>query len=160
MDGDGDVDLVASRWGNWGLDVLLNDGTGLFSLAPNLSVDSDTRFEEFWVFDLGNDGDLDVCMDGRDTLTLINDGTGKLTPDEDAPLGHAYASCLMDIDGDGDLDLVGNGYYASVASQTFVLENRADGSLERAFLRLAPDVRATADALARPTWTATAIRIW
>jgi FG-GAP-like repeat len=119
VDGDGDLDLVLADWGPPPIDaggptrLWLNDGHGVFTDAtdrmPAVKIGMSWDLE---VIDLDDDGDLDVivscklCSGGK---AFVNDGTGHFSDDSLARLPqHAnnYEYEPMDIDGDGDLDLV------------------------------------------------------
>ena len=126
LDADGDIDLTI-RVGNQ-LQPLLNNGAGFFALAPALDREV---LGGAVLFDLDADGDLDVVStaDGlRDHSTLLNDGTGALTLiGSDLPNGvfNQLDGAVVDIDADGDLDLVA----ASTGSgQNSVYRNEGDGS--------------------------------
>ena len=108
VDRDGDLDLCLTAVGQQqGTSFWLNDGSGGFSAG--------TQPEEKGVSpclgDVDNDGDLDLWLGcaGSDVL-LKNDGKGtfeQATPSAVAA-GDLLTACsrLLDLDSDGDLDLV------------------------------------------------------
>ncbi len=121
VDGDGDLDLL---FGNEGPNrLLLNDGTGHFedaaeALPPPDQEGRDQESREADFGDVDGDGDLDILegnvrffMDKaeRRNRLLLNDGQGRFTDAGDAlPTDDANSAeaDLLDLDGDGDLDIV------------------------------------------------------
>jgi hypothetical protein len=109
-DRDGDLDLVVSGAGASGAAVLLvNDGKGAFAASGPIADGVVAPV----LGDLDNDGDLDLWLGGvgADRLRL-NDGTGTFAPasaPEGPPPAGAFTACarLVDLDGDGDLDVLG-----------------------------------------------------
>ncbi len=116
VDGDGDLDLLE---GNETYNrLLLNDGKGFFVEAkaalPRLK--DQTRDADFG--DVDGDGDLDIVFSNVDfggfgnpqNRLLLNDGTGVFVEVTDSYLPRSplrtVDSDLIDIDQDGDLDLV------------------------------------------------------
>lgn len=110
MDGDGDVDLMAfdalpgMRW--WS-----NDGTGVFTLRDTLNPDA-ARPEV--VADLDGDGDLDYSLPTSTScnflINLNNSGTSWTQYYVEAFNGYNLSRTkygVGDMDGDGDLDLLG-----------------------------------------------------
>ena len=91
FDGDGDMDLYVSNvrlhMKNPRTDVLLlNNGTGVFSIAPKSLLEPQNR-DHYTVqtLDVDGDGDIDVILpsslglpQGMDFQVLLNDGNGKL----------------------------------------------------------------------------------
>jgi hypothetical protein len=121
VDGDDDPDLVFAN--EAGLDrLVLNDGHGHFAPAPEDHLPppptaTDSRDVE--LADVDGDGDLDLFFGvvgwSREGLTarnrlLINDGTGVFMDETDTrldgPDDDTLDGVLLDLDGDGDLDLV------------------------------------------------------
>ncbi len=117
LDGDGDLDLYVARGGDLAHQaslVYLNDGGGRFRLAD--ASGGSKRSETFSLWgDLDNDLDLDAvlpCSGGRELSLLINQG-GRL---RDATTGSGLDAslcgkrilqgALLDLDRDGDLDLL------------------------------------------------------
>ena len=138
FDGDGDVDValgrpkdVASSSAN---DVLLlNDGTGRFSLSPGALPANNFRTFDLAAGDVDGDGDQDLVVGvasstGRsDTNRLwLNDGSGRFTDATATNVGANNASGyrveLGDLDGDGDLDL-----YQPNSPQNRILRNDGTG---------------------------------
>lgn len=123
VDGDGDLDLVLADWGGPPFDagapggqtrLWLNDGAGTFSdaTAARLPVDLVGMSWDLDLVDVDDDADLDVlvscklCTGGR---LYANDGAGTFTNVTAGRLPQAdnnYDYEAMDLDGDGDLDLM------------------------------------------------------
>ncbi len=121
VDGDGDLDLLLADWGgvnpaaNAGgrTRLYLNDGHGTFTDATTTNM-PDQLVKWSWdveLADVDNDFDLDAlvaCKLCTTSYLFKNDGHGHFT---DAPtalphFGNNYDFEPMDIDNDGDLDLV------------------------------------------------------
>ena len=108
VDGDGDLDLCLTGLGPAGDTALwLNDGSGGFSAGPALA----TQGVSPCFGDVDNDGDLDLWL-GRagPDLLLENDGKGNFSKQDSSALAGpdllTNSARLLDIDSDGDLDLL------------------------------------------------------
>ncbi|MGB1099315.1 MAG: FG-GAP repeat domain-containing protein [Flavobacteriales bacterium] len=115
LDGDGDLDIVAAAW--QGSDVLLalNDGAGQFGEPLELD-DTGSRCEAVAVDDFNNDGLLDVAAafeNSGDVRIWLRTGD-VMALDFASPqvldLTSAQDLQCGDVDGDGDVDLLGVGY--------------------------------------------------
>ena len=127
IDGDGDPDIVVPTFATVALDhsmpnvVLLNDGKGVFSKDPTKLPpinEPDDFTLSLALGDVNGDGKPDLFLgeSERQQRILINNGTGTFV-DQTLDDGNgvpripelklrAYRSELVDIDGDGDLDVV------------------------------------------------------
>ncbi len=119
FDGDGDTDLFGATMGGFPIDgtfnLYLNDGSGNFTLKviendPNLSEGA----RELKTIDVDGDLDLDVvaCAFQSDTfLWFENDGNANFTThlidDTVSITEEPDAVDAGDLDGDGDIDIVG-----------------------------------------------------
>ncbi|MFM1935488.1 MAG: hypothetical protein RI990_447 [Planctomycetota bacterium] len=138
VDGDGDLDLAfcnngTTRFGSGQPRLYLNDGTGVFadatSLLPagNVSQQMDILF-----LDVDNDLDLDLFLATRATAPnqsrlWKNDGTGRFSLQPGIPNDSAaYSYDAGDMDGDGDLDLIG--INAGASNGELLLRNNGDGT--------------------------------
>ena len=116
VDGDGDVDAVFGR--SQGNALYLNDGTGTFIdvSASHMPPDADVGMAVA-LGDVDGDGDLDAVFaqrwssspGGQDRLYL-NDGSGRFTDvtASQMPVDTEQSTdvAMVDVNGDGDLDLV------------------------------------------------------
>jgi len=122
IDGDGDLDLVVTDWGQTPpytagtAHLYRNDGSGRFTDAtdqfPSPPDGLGTAPVDVDVLDVDNDADLDLILNNRDgrNLLWINDGTGGFTdvteaqlPEKPSAMSYDVEPC--DVDADGDLDL-------------------------------------------------------
>jgi RHS repeat-associated protein len=147
LDGDGDLDLLASRGeiavADPTLRVIRNLGSRIYSTPTQVSAQGELF--GFELFDLEGDGDLDLAL-GEEVETLgaswgalavhVNDGGGafSLHSRYDYTGQHAFLVQLRaaDLDGDGDADLAAItrvGGIEGVAGQLLWLENQVGGSL-------------------------------
>ncbi|HMQ22486.1 MAG TPA: VCBS repeat-containing protein, partial [Planctomycetota bacterium] len=121
VDGDGDLDLVV---GNYGQNRLYrNNGAGAFTEATVGSMPPDSDMTRAVAFgDVDRDGDLDLVFGngsdvaGQQNRLYLNNGAGSFIDATASrmPLDSDNSSSLtfVDVDRDGDLDLViGNGAF-------------------------------------------------
>lgn len=114
FDDDEFVDLVVSHRGQFeGMDLLLGDGTGAFSLPIPITVVNGAS--ALHAFDLDGDGDTDLAMTRKDPVAnnsylasvLYNDGFGNFTLGGDVIVGPNPGTIMAaHLNGDGVADLV------------------------------------------------------
>lgn len=114
LDGDGDLDLLASSQsiffdpGNYVAGRILNNGSGSFSSPAVWQVG--TQPVSLTAADVDGDNDLDMAvanMNSNSITLLIMNGTGGLTTTRtiSLDLNSPRAVAFHDINGDGDLDM-------------------------------------------------------
>ena len=120
VDGDGDLDLLATNSGPvpGTVSVRANNGSGTFGSGQNVAVG--IRPTGAAVGDIDGDGDLDLLTinnnNGNRTVSIrLNNGNGTFSVVQDVPAtSDAAHVALSDADGDGDLDFITAGSFASV----------------------------------------------
>ena len=117
FDGDGDPDLLLGQNGSGSVgffDALwINDGTGTFTEGQTPDSSADTTMQ-LAVGDLDLDGSLDLATATATNLKVQwNDGSAFSSPLELDNHFHGTV-ILVDIDGDGDLDLFAGTYEEDV----------------------------------------------
>ena len=108
LDGDGDLDLVATNAGPGTVSVRLNDGTGQFQAGAADPRVGATPFS-IAAGDVDNDGDVDFVTTSRNDQVYVslNTGGGAFTTRSGPSVGaNSGAVLLADVDGDGDLDVL------------------------------------------------------
>ena len=115
IDNDGDLDIVAAgnTAGVGEINIYTNDGTGVFSAATSVSMNT-AGSNEIQLADLNGDGNLDVITSGAaigaqpDLAIRFGDGTGSFGAMTTYTFAGAGTSSdglsVGDIDNDGDLD--------------------------------------------------------
>lgn len=137
-DGDGDQDLYVTSAGNEHADgqlfnydkLYLNDGNGNFSFSPTALPQIGSQGKTVTTGDIDGDGDLDVFVGANikngsygtapKQYLLINNGKGQFRDEYDRrmdigqALGMINAADMVDLDEDGDLDIVLAGEWTEV----------------------------------------------
>ncbi|MEW6751631.1 MAG: Ig-like domain-containing protein [Candidatus Latescibacterota bacterium] len=128
-DGDGDPDLVAGGISAFGVQTVLYANDGLGGLAPQPVVLPGIRGGDLAWGDYDNDQKPDLVVAGNDgsapILRLFRNTGMDLEADPVLVLqGLEYSAlALMDVEGDGDLDLVSAGRDAAFVPQALVNDN-------------------------------------
>ncbi|MBN1851537.1 MAG: VCBS repeat-containing protein [Pirellulales bacterium] len=136
IDGDGDLDIVSNSV------VLVNDGTGTFSVLSQYPLDNVIALG-----DLDGDGDVDVLHSNLSELTYVhlNDGTGMFS--EYAGALHSGTEDLRsmevaDFDSDGDLDCFQ--IYSNAANRLWLNDGSATFTDSGQYFTPIPSVKGTA----------------
>jgi len=151
VDGDGDLDLVLANGsydGKTGQQnrLYLNNGKGFFTDATKTHMPADTDLTQAVVLgDLDGDGDLDMVLGNghpwsqshrQANKVYLNDGKGKFTDGSKiwrlGLIENTNDLLLVDLDGDGDLDLIeANGdLYAGAQNRVYANMGSRFGFLE------------------------------
>ena len=131
LDGDGDLDVLATARGENTLAWYANDGAGHFGSLQRIS-DATYAVERVAAADLDGDGDLDLFCSGESALNrgaaIYKNTDGKGTFGQrywvDRWGAAADAVFVADLDGDADLDALS----ASAAEGTLTWYKNRDGS--------------------------------
>lgn len=146
FDGDGDMDLATTIEGPDRIIVLLNDGSGAYSLGPASLLPASSSPQDLIAGRLDADGDVDLAVAVRDpqgsVIFMSNNGNGTFAQAGtfvvgDRPRGLAIA----DLEGDGDMDLAVANRNDNSAS---VLTNNGAGSFAVQTVSAGGETRATA----------------
>lgn len=128
VDGDDDLDVVVGNLYTVPDRLVRNDGNGVF-VSEDLPFDAE-RTRDLLLFDADGDGDLDLYLANDDQDRLYeNDGLGVFS-DETAtwlPVWadfDTYAVAALDLEDDGDLDLVLGASGPLGGDQNRLLENQ------------------------------------
>lgn len=134
LNGDGWDDLAITHITSLPVRIFFSDGAGDFAPPVDLPLLAN-RVYSIEAVDMNNDGIRDLLL-GRydvtqsveyDTIEILaNDGLGNFTPLAAAPGVGAIRARSVDLDGDGDLDVVGA--CGPIAALT-VFENTGGGQL-------------------------------
>jgi hypothetical protein len=138
VDNDGDLDLVfcnngTTRFGSGQPRLFVNNGAGVFADATtNLPTGVVAEQMDVLFFDCDNDLDLDIFLATRastpnQSRLWKNDGAGRFALQSGVPNDAAsYSYDAGDIDGDGDLDLIG--INAGTSNGELLLRNNGTGT--------------------------------
>ncbi|QDV05626.1 FG-GAP repeat protein [Planctomycetes bacterium Poly30] len=110
LDGDGDLDLAFGSIDARYVEFAINDGNGQFGSFFSLAVARYQNPRLVRAADVDSDGDVDLVSDivEGEVRLLENAGGGRFFPSvRIADVDELLEASLVDLDGDGDLDLVG-----------------------------------------------------
>jgi hypothetical protein len=119
IDGDGDMDMLTASPGNDGIIWWENtDGAGTAWAWHTVALWTFPEAQSAYAADVDGDGDLDIlgaAYDGDDIVWWENTngvGAAWVWRTVDGDFDGAYSVHAADVDGDGDLDVLGAAYYA------------------------------------------------
>jgi hypothetical protein len=149
IDNDGDLDLYltdgdGNRFGCGQYRVYVNDGNGTFTdeTAARHPIEDVCENMDCIFGDIDNDFDIDVRTASTgvaNSRLYVNDGAGVFALSNAVPADqNAYSYDFGDIDGDGDLDLLGVNARPTSHGELLLL-NDGDGSFSDVSTRLTPN---------------------
>ncbi|MFG0316690.1 MAG: FG-GAP repeat domain-containing protein [Planctomycetota bacterium JB042] len=132
VDGDGVLDAVV---GGDAVDVLLGDGEGGFRRAPGAPLEGPVAAIDFAFGDLDGDGRTDLVVAEHHEprfFVWLGGEEGRFRPAPTSPVTvaavpHLHAIALVDLDGDGALDVVTDSW---PESRLVLVRGRGDGTFE------------------------------
>ena len=135
FDNDGDLDLIITAENR--SDLYRNDGQANFIFDNSTSLES-SAFNDIVVGDVDGDGDNDVLQFGEPNTVqfppianlFFNDGTGKFTQSSNTvfiPFVNPTVE-FIDLEGDGDLDVLSFGKNENNEPQVGIYENDGQGN--------------------------------
>ncbi len=136
IDGDGDLDMVTAGYGVTGgrATVKKNNGDGTFGIAVQYTTER-MRSYAVQLADIDGDGDLDMITAGYGSgggMNTIrkNSGNGTFGAAIQYSTGgmFSYDIKLVDIDQDGDLDMISTGLSNEGKGEIAIRKNNGDGS--------------------------------
>jgi len=146
IDGDGDLDVVASReyFGGPGISVLRSNGDGSFAAEEVYELDFSNNCGEVRLADIDMDGDLDAVAtitgsSGLGTRVAVwrNNGDGTYAPRERFATGEGPIGLLVeDFTGDGfpDMMTADNGFVAGDNNTVSLLKHNGQAGPQAGFM--------------------------
>ena len=116
LNGDGSADLALSSYGGRAVSFVMNDGDGVFKIAPRFTTNSDAR--SVVAKDFNNDNKIDLAVANRNANTVsvyLGDGLGAFgtarvfsvgTPPTSNITNGPFSLAVADLNSDNKLDLV------------------------------------------------------
>lgn len=112
LDGDGDIDIVTANSGANTVSIMINNGSGIFTLGSTLTAQD--RVSEVRIGDFNEDGKLDVLAadygatgTGTTVSIFAGNGNGTFQAGVQSTVGIGpSAAAIGDVNNDGDIDVV------------------------------------------------------
>ncbi len=127
LDNDGDIDIIAPRGQATTVNTCPGSNRSFFGEIywyENLDgkgkkwkehyiglVDSISEVKDIHVYDMDNNGKLDIAVRSSDNMVIFYQDDISNWVRHITPMAKREGSCLADIDGDGFMDFVANGYW-------------------------------------------------
>ncbi|EDQ85769.1 uncharacterized protein MONBRDRAFT_11601 [Monosiga brevicollis MX1] len=130
LDDDGDLDVLSANYGNDRISWYRNNGAAGFGTELVITASAD-GVRGVFAADLDNDGDLDVLsasINDNKVAWYVNDGDGNFNFQErviSTSINGASAISAVDLDGDGDQDVLVSGISGNTVAW---FENLGDGT--------------------------------
>jgi len=106
FDNDNDLDMAVSHSSSDDVEILFNDGTGIFQSSEVIDVQEQPR--SLIAVDFDSDGDIDlvVANEVSRSLTILNNDGGKFSLSQHLPIAGELISSIFagDFNGDGTID--------------------------------------------------------
>ena len=145
FDGDGWLDIAVANRGSDDVIVFSNDGTAQYSILSTVSIGVGSTPRYVVSGDFDGDGDIDaatanwsahagdpVGYNGGSVAILLNDGNGVLTLSEEHNFLRTSCLDIIDLNGDGHLDIIVPHWDPAVGSNgpgiASILKNNGDGT--------------------------------
>ncbi len=152
FDKDGDIDIIAASYGENRIDWYENDGTGAFT--PHFIDDTIQGVYAVKVSDISNNGILDIITTSNSDGKVYWHATSETTaPNFTAPslvasLDNVYYAVGVDMDGDGDMDILSNSstlagkiaWYENIGSSTDFTEHIVASNVDNVIRVFAADM--------------------
>ncbi|MBD1208970.1 MAG: VCBS repeat-containing protein, partial [Ignavibacteria bacterium] len=117
FDGDGDLDLITISGAGNNVEVLLNNGAGVFAAPVSYAVGTNPASIATGDFDSDGDLDLAVTNNGSANVSILrNNGSGVFAAAVNYPFGTPAGIVAGDFDGDGDIDIATTNVGANTVS--------------------------------------------
>ncbi len=129
---DGNLDIFASYYSNKADQLLINNGSGVFTLTQEIGS---AHTQHATAGDLDGDGDLDIVVanySGQVPMVYLNDGHAQFTAGFEFPSGATIDVSVADLDADGDLDVL----QTNQLGGSRIWLNKGDATFSDSLLRL------------------------
>lgn len=131
FDGDGDLDAVVVNE-NFEVNLIYENTGGAFATAPSSLGTDAVNSRSVAVGDLDLDGHLDIIVGNRQNRNVYHlgngDGTFGTAQDVTPISGRTWPILVIDVDGDGDLDVI-EGQDEDLVNRLYRNSRSQDGSL-------------------------------
>jgi hypothetical protein len=130
LNGDGKADVITGGGSTPNIYVRMNNGDGTFGATTSYVSGVSTLASSLEAADLNNDGAIDIAVqntNGNTVSVFMNTGNGTLAAKVDYSSSDGYGLAVVDVNGDGYVDLV-PGIYSSPSAGFAILYNNGNGT--------------------------------